>query len=222
MKKLTVYVRLHSFFYQLIKRTIPLDKIESLDALEILKVDIKQGFKIVLIRVKMKEGYTIKDFKLGKSSEILYVLQNQGDTFVALIRGGPPKYLLKQFKSISEKFDMNVIWDTPTRMANDVVVFSVIGDEEQLNKIMKYMKLIGNIEKISFTKSFLAGHDPLSLLTEKQRVVITAAKQHGYYEYPRKITSEKLAECVGISKATVVEHLRKAEQRILDHILAGY
>ena len=199
-----------------------MDKVASIDALEILKVDFERGYKLVLIRVDMKEGYTFDDFRLGGKSEILYVLENKGISFIALVRGEPPRYLLSKFKNLGEKFDMDVIWDTPTRMNQDEVVFSVIGEEAQLKKIVTYMKLIGTVEQISFTSSFLDGLDMLSFLTEKQRHVMIAAKKHGYYEYPRKINSEQLSKRVGISKATTVEHLRKAEQRIMNHYLAGY
>jgi predicted DNA binding protein len=51
---------------------------------------------------------------------------------------------------------------------------------------------------------------------------VIAAKRHGYYDYPRRVNSEQLAEIVGISKATVVEHLRKAEGRLMETLLAGY
>lgn len=53
-------------------------------------------------------------------------------------------------------------------------------------------------------------------LTERQHVVFEAARQHGYYEWPREITADALAAEIGISKATVLEHLRKAEAKLLD------
>jgi predicted DNA binding protein len=52
--------------------------------------------------------------------------------------------------------------------------------------------------------------------TERQREVFEAARQHGYYEWPREITADALAAETGISKATVLEHLRKAEAKLLD------
>jgi predicted DNA binding protein len=57
-------------------------------------------------------------------------------------------------------------------------------------------------------------------LTEKQREVLISAHKLGYYDIPRRINSDQLAEHLDIANSTLVEHLRKAEQRLLVHILA--
>ena len=59
----------------------------------------------------------------------------------------------------------------------------------------------------------------MSLLTEKQREVLTAAFQSGYFDIPRKMSSDELAVKLGIRNATFVAHRRKAERRLLAEIL---
>jgi hypothetical protein len=222
MKKMTIHLKLNPIFFNLIKKYVPFEKIESIDVIEILKIDIEQGFKIILCRIDMKEGYTFDDFILPGSSEILCVLQNSGRVFTALMRGQPPMSLVQKFKHISSKFDTDVIWDTPTRMVHDDFIVSVVGEESSLEKIVKYMKLLGSVEKISCTSSFLDQLDMLSFLTDKQRDILIQAKKQGYYEYPRRVNADMLSKHIGISKTTAVEHLRKAEGRIMEHLLSGY
>jgi predicted DNA binding protein len=59
-----------------------------------------------------------------------------------------------------------------------------------------------------------------SRVTDRQREVVREALSRGYYDWPRKITNEELAAELGISRATLHEHLRKAERAVLSSVLA--
>lgn len=52
-------------------------------------------------------------------------------------------------------------------------------------------------------------------LSERQREVFKLAQQSGYYSWPREKSAIDLAEELGVSKTTLLEHLRKAEAKIL-------
>lgn len=52
-------------------------------------------------------------------------------------------------------------------------------------------------------------------LTERQREVLQAAYEAGYYERPRRTTGEDLAKDLGISTATFSQHIRVAEQNLV-------
>ncbi|WP_254762628.1 helix-turn-helix domain-containing protein [Natrinema marinum] len=54
-----------------------------------------------------------------------------------------------------------------------------------------------------------------SMLTDRQLEVVTRALEEGYFEWPRRIDSEELAEGLGISRTTMLEHLRKAQSKLL-------
>ncbi|WP_137285818.1 helix-turn-helix domain-containing protein [Halorussus salinisoli] len=56
----------------------------------------------------------------------------------------------------------------------------------------------------------------LDLLTPAQRDVFELAREAGYYEWPRQTTTRELADELDISKATMLEHLQKAESKLLD------
>jgi hypothetical protein len=56
-------------------------------------------------------------------------------------------------------------------------------------------------------------------LTDKQRDVIRTAYHAGYFEWPRGSTAEDLAESMDVSSPTLHNHLRRAQQNILDEIL---
>ncbi|WP_284012532.1 helix-turn-helix domain-containing protein [Halobaculum litoreum] len=56
----------------------------------------------------------------------------------------------------------------------------------------------------------------LDTLTPTQREVFEEARAAGYYEWPRGCSTRELADRVDISKTTLLEHLRKAESKLLD------
>ena len=56
----------------------------------------------------------------------------------------------------------------------------------------------------------------LDLLTPTQRDVFDLARDEGYYEWPRGTSTRELAELSDISKTTLLEHLRKAEAKLLN------
>lgn len=57
-----------------------------------------------------------------------------------------------------------------------------------------------------------------SVLSQRQHDVFELARERGYYNWPRQISATELAEELDVSKATVLEHLRKAESRLFDQL----
>jgi predicted DNA binding protein len=56
----------------------------------------------------------------------------------------------------------------------------------------------------------------LDTLTSAQREVFEHAREAGYFEWPRGTSTRDLADDMDISKTTLLEHLRKAEAKLLD------
>jgi len=55
-------------------------------------------------------------------------------------------------------------------------------------------------------------------MTQRQVAAILLATKHGYYTTPRKITTAKLAKAFGTSRPTFEEHLRKAENKVIQTV----
>jgi predicted DNA binding protein len=72
----------------------------------------------------------------------------------------------------------------------------------------------------SMSSSSHAGRSPreqrLDTLTTAQRRVYEHARDAGYYEWPREASTRELADGLEVSKTTLLEHLRKAESKLLD------
>jgi len=83
-----------------------------------------------------------------------------------------------------------------------------LGSAEVLSKRVYADKSIVDTFAISFSSLF-------SDLTPKQVEAIAAALESGYYQVPKKMTTEEIALRRKIPRTTYEEHLRKAESKIL-------
>jgi len=60
-----------------------------------------------------------------------------------------------------------------------------------------------------------------SRLTERQREVLRAAFESGYYEWPRECTGEDIADELDITSSTFSEHIHAAERKLLTTVFDG-
>jgi predicted DNA binding protein len=68
---------------------------------------------------------------------------------------------------------------------------------------------------IKAERPLLAPHDIIPTLTDRQSGVLHCAFENGYYEIPRRITTDEIAAKIGVERRTAEEHLRRAENKLL-------
>lgn len=86
-----------------------------------------------------------------------------------------------------------------------------LSNREKAHAILADLKLKGEPRIVSLK----AGGFPDFALTEAQARVLQAAISGGYYEFPRRTSPTKLARKLGIAKSTLLEHLQRAEAKII-------
>jgi len=195
------------------------EQIHSYEVLDTLKIDYEKGQYVDLIECTLKDGVSIDDLDSIGNMKVLNVLGSRGSKHTCLVKGMESLDPGNSYKDI----DLDLIWSKPSIISENRITVSCIGDQQNLLKFIELVKRhVGRIANMTFQKAVYQNQDILKVLTEKQREIIITASKHGYYEYPRKINSEGLAKKVNISRATLVEHLRKAEGRIIMEIAGGY
>jgi hypothetical protein len=216
MRKMVLELKLKPPLDELVSQAMV--NVDHYTILELVRLDFQHGIKVGIMEVTMKEGYGIDDLTLPPPAQVVSVIQSTGSTFTCVVQVQAPKEMLGMF----QEFDLDLIWDTPMGFSGDSLVLSVVGEDEELRKLMDVVDRIGEVEQMQVLPPSFHDEDVLANLTDRQREVLVAAKRCGYYEYPRRINSAELAKRIGVSKATVVEHLRKAEGRLMGTLLAGY
>lgn len=99
--------------------------------------------------------------------------------------------------------------------------WTVVVDEDRteikrrLDRIRAEMDADIEVVRVISSGGIGSRQDDADELSPRQATVVRRAFSLGYYEWPRQVTAADLAADLDISKATVLEHLRKAESKVL-------
>ena len=97
-------------------------------------------------------------------------------------------------------------------------VRSLFGDLERLGTV----KLVSRraLESASTKDTFVvSAAGLLGCLTKRQSLALLVALTQGYYQIPKKVTTDDIARSLGLPRSTYEDHLRKAESKTLNAIL---
>ncbi len=195
------------------------EKVEVLEALRCFKCDT-QGLAIIC-RIRLKDRkITIQDLLMGKglltNIELLY--KEKDGSLVVFIEGRscvpkPPKDI-KQPKMLMAR--------PPDFLDVDRMKVEMIGKENEVKKLVHYANKWGDnsFKILGLTSIDTKGESLLSKLTSRQRQILLTGYALGYYDVPRRISSDELSRHLNVDKSTIVEHLRKAERKLIGSIIA--
>ncbi|MDQ3853039.1 MAG: helix-turn-helix domain-containing protein [Thermoproteota archaeon] len=196
------------------------EKVEVLEALRCFKCDT-QGLAIIC-RIRLKDRkITIQDLLIGKglltNIELLY--KEKDGSLVVFIEGKscvpkPPKDI-KEPKMLMTR--------PPDFLDVDRMKVEMIGKENEIKKLVHYANKWGDnsFKILGLTSIDTKGESLLSKLTSRQRQILLTGYALGYYDVPRRISSDELSRHLNVDKSTIVEHLRKAERKLIGSIIAG-
>ena len=193
----------------------PFQKIKSLELLHLLRQDNQEFAAIWRVEFKDSQSKVEDLLASGFLIEVQQLEQEKTGTYTVFMKGGP---ILSSVLNSVGPVDGYIF--PPLGIRDGKLKISFLGSEKQLQNFLEKISAKGIRYKIVLlTDANFAPDSPLNQLTEKQRQVLVTAYKLGYYDIPRRINSDQLAQKLDIVNSTLVEHLRKAEQRLLLHIL---
>ena len=195
------------------------EKVEVLQALRCFKCDTQGLALICRIRLKDK-SMTVTDLLhkgLITNIETLYV--EKDGSLVVFIEGRscvpqPPKDM---------EIPKMLMTHPPDFLDVDRMKVELVGKEDEISKFLQYTAKLSNdsFKILGLTSIDTKGESLLSKLTGRQRQILLTGYALGYYDVPRRISSDDLSRHLNVDKSTVVEHLRKAERKLIGSIIAG-
>ncbi len=163
--------------------------------------------------ITLADGIGIEEIKNDFITDLI-VLRNEGRDYTCLVKGK----FSDEISRFIGRFDLKL--EYPIIFERDTCQFSMVGSSDELFNIITAARENGwGFEVLSVQK-----YDPhissvFSALTGKQKEILLQAYNSGYFDHPRKINAGELAIMVGMHKTTLLEHLHKAERRLIGHII---
>lgn len=186
--------------------------IKSFEILQFLRLDSEQFASICRIEFQNSSS-KIEDIFNPKQIRAVILEEEKPGTYIL--------FLKEQSHPANLEFLRTGIYlSDPFIIRDGKIKAGIVGEAKQLRNFIKYIqKLKIDFTVVSSTEARFLQHSPLESLTEKQRAVLSLAFNHGYYDMPRKISSQELAKKLGLRGSTLIEHRRKAERRLIAGIL---
>lgn len=192
-------------------------KVQVVEALRCFKCD-QDGFAIICkIRI-LDERVRVNDLTRGGHIRKIETLYTENDGSVVIFMSGDYPEVSRARKRPPTT---NVFFGEPPEfMDAGRMKVSVVGEEKELQKVMRRAELLKAAPKIlSLARLKPRLESSFPTLSPKQKQSLLAAYSLGYYEVPRRVSSRELAGLLRIDKSTLAEHLRKAERKIIKGVL---
>jgi hypothetical protein len=162
----------------------------------------------------IKEGIPVDQIQCNYVSNLI-VLKNEGREFTCLVKGTFSDDITRFVRTYGSKIEHPIVFQ------DDCLTFSMVGNPEDFHTFVSdAAEKAWGLEILS-----VCDYDPhvtgiFDILTPKQKTILLESYHQGYFDHPRRINAGELAEKMGMHKTTLLEHIHKAEKRLIGHILA--
>ncbi len=161
----------------------------------------------------IKEGVPVDQIKCNYVSNLL-VLKNEGREYTCLVKGTFSEDITRFLRAYGPKFDYPIVFQ------NDCLSFSMVGNPEDFHTFVSDAAEKGwKLEILSVGDYNPSVSGVFGVLTPKQKQILLDSYREGYFDHPRRINATELAVKMGMHKTTLLEHIHKAEKRLIGHIL---
>lgn len=146
-----------------------------------------------------------------------------------LVSGGDPWMAVSQFEPsetvqrfLELRRETDIVTTPPLEFTDDGALrVTLVGSDDAIQSLYH---MLNDDDAFDLDVRETGDYDPNQhtlgrLLTDRQRDVLEAAVDVGYYAEPRQATLADVAAKVGIAQSTAGEHLRRVESRVFEAIV---
>lgn len=216
MRRITIELKLEDL--SRFEQNPMIEKVRSLEILQFLK-DSPSEFAAIF-RVEFDdESLRVEDFIDDDILELQELDHQKGGVYTYYMRVKPAPSPNIAFDPLTLGGYLSV----PFEIRDGRARISYLGDGKQVKAFLEGIEGLGIKYRVAkITDAKFPQDSPLSRLTEKQRRVLVAAYQLGYYDEPRRISSEELAKRMKVGSSTLINHRRRAERHLLAELIGRW
>jgi hypothetical protein len=104
-------------------------------------------------------------------------------------------------------------------MTEHGATMELVGPQQTISKTLQEYEAAGISPELEKLGDYDGTETSLDALTERQREIVHAAYDMGFYEVPREVSTEEVAAELDLDASTVAEHLQRAERNLLSQEL---
>lgn len=177
------------------------------------KMVFKPEFQSILDDIdtlKKEVNATYMQILRKKENEILCILQQHlASGFWPVIKEGGPWALIPPISVDKEYILLTIV--APKEYVQNLFQMVNIFTNDYTVLAVERMDNVDRIEEMLGITNL-----PYPTFTDRQREIATYAVRNGFYQSPKSISAQAIAEEMGISVSAVNEHLRKVERVAMD------
>ena len=159
-----------------------------------------------LVRVTARDADAVLSAMEGHDALTAVSVMARGDGVVtARVETDAPLLLLAAKRS-------GLPIEMPLDIEDGVAEVEVTGEHERVAEMGRRLREVGLEFEVERVRQRV---NPARLLTDRQRELLLAAVDLGYYDVPRRATLTEVADHVGIAKSTCSETLQRVQRTVI-------
>lgn len=212
MRRVTIELDIEEM--QKFEKNPMMERIKSLEILQFLREG--PGEFAAIFRIEFTDSEArIEDF-IDEEILDLQLLDHPDETYTYFIRTRPATHP----DGVFDPSRIGGYLSVPFEIRDGKARITYLGNGKEIKQFLEGIERASiRYRVVSMTDARFGKDSPLSRLTEKQRRVIVEAYRLGYYDEPRRISSEELAKRMKIGSSTLINHRRRAERHLLAELV---
>lgn len=156
----------------------------------------------------------------GNAEKVVdYEVTDRGDALVAQIRFRPDEWL-ERLLSLHRSFGVTAAFPIPyVDYDPPAVEVTEVGPQDQLRRRIEETRELATVDVRTLQRHEPGTRRLFAELTDRQREVLRAAVDCGYYRNPREATHADIAAALDCSTSVVGQHLRRIEQHLVSAVV---